>query len=90
MDKKKRETRFSASEQLGPDYCLHTPWKINYTFPSLLKAPFCKQTGAIFITKVSHSDNREFITWKLKGNWAELTFAKTSGTVTGDRGKIDQ
>ena len=46
MDKKK-ETRISASEQLGPDYCLHTPWKINYTFPSLLKAPFCKQMGAI-------------------------------------------
>ena len=25
--------------------------------------------------------------WKREGNWVELTFAKTSGTVTRDRGK---
>ena len=89
MDKKK-ETRISASEQLGPDYCLHTPWKINYTFPSLLKAPFCKQTGAILFLKYPTQTKGSSSLEKPKGNWAELTFAKTSGTVTGDRGKIDQ
>ena len=27
---------------------------------------------------------------KKRGDWAELTFAKTSGTVTGEREKIGQ
>ena len=30
------------------------------------------------------------VTLDTRKNWVELTFAKTSGTVSRDRGKIDQ
>ena len=77
LDTKKKKPEFRLSNNLAQTSVRpHLSWKINYTFPSLLKAPFCKQTGAIFITKVSHSDKWECITWETKRKLGPVNFCK--------------
>ena len=72
-----------------------TLFQFTFTLSILISSNFPHKYSLLMLSCIScvfglRADVSKFPILEKEGNWGELTFAKTSGTVTRDNEKIDQ